>query len=75
MDNHLTRQEYRQKLNLKWRNTHEEIFKKLLPWVSLPVLALELSDELPLLFVDVKVYAAAGYHLGRVSVTHESTQK
>lgn len=42
---------------------------------SLPVFALKLSDKLPLLFVDVKVYAAVGYHLGRVSVTYQSSHK
>lgn len=41
----------------------------------LPVLALQLSDELPLLFVDVKIYAAVGYHLSRVSVIHQSPHK
>lgn len=36
-----------------------------LRWRNPPVLALELSDELPLLLVDVKVDAAAGDHLKR----------
>lgn len=41
----------------------------------LPVLVLKLSDEEPLLLVNVKVYAAVGYHLSRVCGNFHITNK